>query len=234
MISAFDSEGSAADDKHARVDARRWAERAARQRPAGNERPAPKARTAVGCVLAYHRTLQYEVGCDQRRPGCSNKRSKALLRLYGGLATTRNGRRGNRRWAASHSTTDTGSEAKRRRRYCARAACSSTAMTCAPAATNGWVSAPVPAPMSSTSSPGRTAASATSRVAHSSRSGSHPQARPGRAEADLANRHEEATHAGHATERRERPPSRFQAGARGDAVCWLTAASAPSSLAARR
>ena len=91
----------------------------------------------------------------------------------------------------------------------------------------------VPAPMSSTSSPGRTAASATSRVAHSSRSGCHPQARPGRPEADIANRHEEATHVGHATEGGERPPSHFQAGARGDAVCW-TAASAPSSLAARR
>jgi hypothetical protein len=181
----------------------------------GSARPATsdQHRKRVPPSAAYWRTTAH---CSTRSAatsddrGCSNKRSKALLRLYGGLATTRNGRRGNRRSAASHSITDTGSEAKRRRRYCARPACSSTAMTCAPAATNGRVSAPVPAPMSSTSSPGRTAASATSRVAHSSRSGCHPQAPPGRPEAGMTNSHEEATHAGHATERRERPPSHFR------------------------
>ena len=105
-----------------------------------------------------------------RLPRLSRRRRIAVVMPNGGLATTRNGRRGSRRSAASTCTTVTDDPGKRSRRCCARRGWSSNAMTLAPAATSGTVSAPVPAPMSSTRSPGRMPAAATRRRAEPSAS----------------------------------------------------------------
>jgi hypothetical protein len=111
-----------------------------------------------------------------REPGASNRFNNAVEIPYGGLETTRNGREGNRRSAASARTTVTGSSANRRRNLSARAGCSSTATTWAPARTSGAVSAPSPAPTSRISSPGTTPAASTMRCAQRLSSGCHPQA----------------------------------------------------------
>src|SRR5215470_2262516 len=95
---------------------------------------------------------------------------------------------------ASACTTVTGRPANRPCRWRARAGCSSTAMTRAPRSTSSAVSAPWPAPISSTSSPGRTAASATIRAAHSSVSGCQPHARRDRTKADMADHVQEEDH----------------------------------------
>ncbi len=138
-------------------------------------RPVARLRTAARCSTRSAATRV------ESRP--SNRRSRSLVTWYGGLATTRNGRRGNRRARTSASITRTGWSANRSRSRCARSGCSSTASTRAPAATRCRVSAPCPAPRSSTSSPGRTPASATIRAAHASVSGCQPQwpASPGAA-----------------------------------------------------
>src|SRR5207247_11423906 len=65
--------------------------------------------------------------------------------------------------------------------------------------TSSWT-----APISSTSSPGRTAASATIRAAHSSVSGCQPHARRDRTEADMADHVQEGgTHRGDRLLRRD-------------------------------
>jgi hypothetical protein len=85
-------------------------------------------------------------------PGSSNARNRLEVMPKGGLASTRNGRCGHRKSLTSHSTTVTGASAKRRRSSSARAPCSSTATTSAPASTRAAVKAPVPAPTSMTRS----------------------------------------------------------------------------------
>ena len=72
----------------------------------------------------------------------------------GGLATTRNGRRAAAGRPVGLARPTTSSPANRRRSAPTRCGCSSTAITRAPAATSGAVTAPVPAPMSRTRSPG--------------------------------------------------------------------------------
>ena len=101
-------------------------------------------------------------------------RITAIVIAKGGLATTRNGRFGRRRSLASAWTTVAGQPRNRSRSCEARTGWSSTAMTRAPAATSGAVSAPDPAPMSSTRSPGRIPASATTKVAQRLSSRCHP------------------------------------------------------------
>lgn len=97
--------------------------------------------------------------------------------MYGGLATTRNGRCGSRTVVASARTTVTGSSANRCRSNRHRSGCNSTATTRAPAATRCPVRAPWPAPRSSTNSPGRTSAAATMRAAQPSASSCQPHDR---------------------------------------------------------
>jgi hypothetical protein len=109
----------------------------------------------------------------------------------GGLATIRNGRAGRRKARKSASTTATSRPARRRRRSAQRPACSSTAITRAPASSSGTVRLPVPAPRSTTSSPGRTSAAATINSAQCGSRRCHPHGgRP-----DTAH-HEERDHNG--------------------------------------
>lgn len=119
--------------------------------------------------------------------GASSVRSRRDEIPYGGFATTRNGRPGNRIEAASACTTVM--PGNRSRRTPTRRGCNSTATTRAPARTRCAVSAPSPAPMSNTSSPGRTAAALTTRAAHSSWSRCQPHARRDRPRADTTYRH---------------------------------------------
>lgn len=104
-----------------------------------------------------------------------SRRNNGEVTANGGFATTRKARRGKRRSAALACTTTTDACAKRLRNAWARPGWSSTATTRAPAATSGAVIAPVPAPMSSTNSPGRMPAEATRRCAASLVSRCHPQ-----------------------------------------------------------
>jgi hypothetical protein len=133
---------------------------------------------ARACPFAHRRAAARPITRSARtrwQPGVSSRRSSGDVTANGGFATTRNGRRGRRRSAASTCTTTTDERANRCRRMSARVGCSSTAMTRAPASTSGSVSAPVPAPMSTTRSPGRTPDSATRRCAAVSVSRCHPQ-----------------------------------------------------------
>jgi hypothetical protein len=111
------------------------------------------------------------------RRAVRSRRSSSVVPVYGGLATTRNGRAGQCTAARSVSTTVTIRPGNRVRSRSARAGWSSTASTRAPASSRGAVSAPPPAPRSRTSSPGRTCAASTTRRAHASSSGCQPQAR---------------------------------------------------------
>jgi hypothetical protein len=109
-----------------------------------------------------------------RLPRDSSWRSSALDTAKGGLATTRNDRFGSRSRAASTFTTVTGRLTNRLRKAWQRPGCNSKAITCAPALVRCAVSAPSPAPMSSTSSPGCTSASETMRAAQLSESRCQP------------------------------------------------------------
>ena len=122
------------------------APRRARQGSASDGRPSPGARGA--------RTTR-------RLPRCTRRRTSAFVMPNGGLATTWKSRRGRRRSAASASTT-TMSSPNSARSCAALRGWSSTAMTRAPVSTSGRVSAPQPAPTSTTRSPGPSPASATS------------------------------------------------------------------------
>jgi hypothetical protein len=101
----------------------------------------------------------------------------AAVSAYGGLATTRKGRPGATKFSKSHSTTEAVWSLTFSRNRRARPAWSSTAMTRAPASSNGSVRAPIPAPRSTTSSPGRIAAPATMRSAQSGSSRCQPHGR---------------------------------------------------------
>jgi hypothetical protein len=102
----------------------------------------------------------------------------AAVSAYGGLATTRKGRPGGTKSFRSHSTTEAAWPLTFSRNRRARPAWSSTAMTPAPASSNGSVRAPTPAPRSTTSSPGRIAALPTIRSAQSGSSRCQPHGRP--------------------------------------------------------
>jgi len=110
----------------------------------------------------------------RRLPGAVRRRRRATEMANGGLATTRNGRRGNRMSAPSAWTTVTFFCSNFRRSSLARVGCKSKAMTRAPRSTSGRVSAPVPAPISSTRSPDVMPASSMSRSAHQLSSRCHP------------------------------------------------------------
>ena len=184
--------GTPPDDQHRRIDPGRRLERPAWHGQPGPQREPPPA--ALGGVPPDHGPLEHQVRGGRPEPGTSNIRSSGLEIEYGGLATTRNGRRGSRRLAASPSMTVTSASTNRRRRMAARRGCGSTASARAPAATDGPVSAPSPAPMSMTSSPGRTRAAATIRPAQSSVSGCQPHARRDREPADTANHDHHRSH----------------------------------------
>lgn len=104
----------------------------------------------------------------------------------GGFASTRNGCRGQRNSVASHSTTVTGVPTNLDRSWATRFGCSSTASTCAPAATSAAVSDPVPAPISTIRSPGRIPAASTIVRDQSASSRCQPQP----CAADTAHHHE--------------------------------------------
>ncbi len=112
---------------------------------------------------------------SSRLDGRVMRRRSAVVAANGGLATTLKGRRGRRRSVASARTTVTGCAAKRSRSTVNRCGCSSTATTDAPACSNCAVIAPVPAPMSTTRSPGCTPAASTSRAIQRLSSWCHPQ-----------------------------------------------------------
>ena len=103
--------------------------------------------------------------------------STTAVSAYGGLATTRKGRPGGTKSTRSHSTTEAAWSLTFSRNRRARPAWSSTAMTRAPASSNGRVRAPTPAPRSTTSSPWRMAALATIRSAQSGSSRCQPHGR---------------------------------------------------------
>ncbi len=120
----------------------------------------------------------------RRLRGDVKRRRMATETPKGGLATTRNGRVGSRRSAASVWTTVTRSRANRERRCSARTGWSSKAMTLAPRRTKGAVMAPKPAPISSTRSPRLMPASSTRRWACWLESWCHPQRGGGAGTAD--------------------------------------------------
>jgi hypothetical protein len=115
----------------------------------------------------------------------------AMVIANGGLATTRNGRPGKLKRSASISTTRTVVSANLRRSAAARPGCSSTAITRAPVSASAAVTRPSPAPKSSTHSPGRIDACATTDWAQSASSRCQPDRRPTPAGTE---HHHEATH----------------------------------------
>jgi hypothetical protein len=161
----------------------------------GSVRPTMRLNRRQGRV-AYLRTT---ARCSTRSaatsllPGASSVRSRSAEIPYGGFATTRKGRPGSGMAVASACSTVM--PGNRWRRTSARRGCSSTATTRAPARTRCAVSAPSPAPRSSTSSPGRTPAAATTRAAHSSASRCQPHSRRDRPEAGTTDHQHVATHA---------------------------------------
>jgi hypothetical protein len=157
-----------------------------------NQRPAPGALPST--YLRITALCNTRSAATIREPGASRARRMSLVRPYGGLATTRNGRRGQRSTATSARTTVTPVFANRSLRRKTLPGCSSTATTFAPAASRCLVRAPSPAPTSRTNSPGRTPASATTRAAHSSASGCHPHGPRGRIRAGTTDHHRVVVH----------------------------------------
>ena len=135
-------------------------------------RPAPGGVPKTHRSATCHGTIRS--ARTSRLPGAVRRRRRATEMPKGGFATTRNGRRGNRTSAPSACTTVTFSLANSRRRSFARVGCSSKAMTRAPRSIRGRVSAPVPAPTSSTRSPDAMPALSMSRSAHRLSSWCHP------------------------------------------------------------
>lgn len=159
----------------------------------GSERPSAASnsrrhRFAPGASPVAHRRATCQGTIRSARtsllPGAVRRRSSAVVAENGGLATTRNGRRGRRRSAASATITVTRCRSKCSRSDAARPGCSSTASTRAPRSTNCRVIAPVPAPTSMTRSPWAISASATSVAAQRLSSWCHPQRRSGAATED--------------------------------------------------
>ncbi len=152
----------------------------------GNERPSTatysrRHRCEPGGSPVAHRRATCQGTMRSARtsllPGAVSRRNSPVVAENGGLATTRNGRRGRRRSAASATMTVTWWRANCWRSDVARPGCSSTASTRAPRSTSCWVITPVPAPTSMTRSPGEIWASPTSVAAHCLSSWCHPQRR---------------------------------------------------------
>ena len=182
------------------------------------QRCAPGARAAAHLRATCSGTTRSAV--VRRLPLLTSRSRIGVAAANGGLATTRNGRRGRRRSVASACTTVTELPPKRSRRTRARPRWSSTATTRAPRAASRVVSAPVPAPMSRTRSRAQTPASATRRSAHRSVSRCHPQ---------CVRRCPDTTHHDHAHRptfvgRRRTDPARFTTTSRGDRDPWRTSA----------
>lgn len=163
---------------------RRWQERAPWQHEAdGQGEPSRVARSE----FTYEGSLQHEIGRDKPAVGCQQRPQQAGRNPVRRVRHNPERRPGNRIEAASACTTVM--PGNRSRRTPTRRGCNSTATTRAPARTRCAVSAPSPAPMSNTSSPGRTAAALTTRAAHSSWSRCQPHARRDRPRADTTYRH---------------------------------------------
>ena len=144
-----------------------------RPRLAWNRRRLRRSRSTARRTTARCRTRSAAVRCL----AWAMNASTAAVSAYGGLATTRKGRPGGTKFSRSHSTTEAAWSLTFSRNRRARPAWSSTAMTRAPASSNGRVRAPMPAPRSTTSSPGRIAARATIRSAQSGSSRCQPHGR---------------------------------------------------------
>lgn len=163
---------------------RRWQERAPWQHEAdGQGEPSRVARSE----FTYEGSLQHEIGRDKPAVGCQQRPQQAGRNPVRRVRHNPERPAGNRIEAASACTTVM--PGNRSRRTPTRRGCNSTATTRAPARTRCAVSAPSPAPMSNTSSPGRTAAALTTRAAHSSWSRCQPHARRDRPRADTTYRH---------------------------------------------
>jgi hypothetical protein len=144
-----------------------------RPRRAWKRRRSRRSRSRTRRTTARCRTRSAAVTCL----AWAINASTAAVSAYGGLATTRKGRPGDTKFTRSHSTTEAAWSLTLSRNRRARPAWSSTAMTRAPASSNGRVRAPTPAPRSTTSSPGRKAALATIRSAQSRSSRCQPHGR---------------------------------------------------------
>ena len=181
VTTLLSTDASGTNEARGRSSNRRAVRRRADRRP-----PVSSRRTTSRCST---RSARVNDGAD---PSIDKT---CAVTANGGLATTRNGRRvGKRKVRKSASTTTASRPARRRRRSAERRACSSTAMTRAPPSSSGRVSLPVPAPSSTTSSPGRTSAAVT---ISSAQCGSR-QCQPHDGRPDTAH-HEERDHNGDAS-----------------------------------
>jgi hypothetical protein len=154
------------------LNAERGIERPTEPSNSLRHRPAPGGVPQTHRSATCHGTTKSAL--MSRLPGAVRRPSRATEMPKGGLATTRNGRRGSRTSAPSARTTVTSWLRNSSRRVSARVGCNSKAMTRAPLSTRGRVSAPEPAPMSSTRSPEEMPALSTSRSAHLPSSRCHP------------------------------------------------------------
>jgi hypothetical protein len=196
------------DADHNHVDVGRRSEGAAGQPPTDGHiegsSPPPDPWRVGRAPPAGRPLVEQEVGRVQSTPRCSNRRISADVTENGGLATTWNARRGRRRSAASARTTVM-SRPKRSDSARARPGCASTAITRAPVSSSGRVSAPVPAPMSSTRAPGGSAAWRTNRSAQRGSSWCQPHSR--RAPTEARRHHHHAHRPSRARSSRRTPAS---------------------------
>ena len=166
-------------DEEGRVDgwARRERVRAGRA-GRGATSKSRRQRLAPGAAPDAHRCAALRCNtmsaAIESRPGREQPSQQGVVMANGGLATTRKGRRGSRRSAASARTTRTRAPEPATELLGARRVQFDRDDTRAGARTSAAVNAPVPAPTSSTSSPGRTPASATIVSAQCQRVGASP------------------------------------------------------------
>lgn len=163
---------------------RRWQERAPWQHEAdGQGEPSRVARSE----FTYEGSLQHEIGRDKPAVGCQQRPQQA------GRNPVRRVRHNPERPAGQPDRGGVRVHHGNARESLAEDTDSSRVQLHGdhprPARTRCAVSAPSPAPMSNTSSPGRTAAALTTRAAHSSWSRCQPHARRDRPRADTTYRH---------------------------------------------
>ncbi len=155
----------ATDRQHLGVDVGSRSERVAVDRDAELElppwRPRRGAQGARWCRRVFRATSRCTMRSARAGPRAGSSRSlpsSSVVSPNGGFATTRNGRRGRRspRRSARMTRTASPSAATSAASRSAHTVSTSTAHTSTPARASGSVSAPVPAPTSTTSSPGVT------------------------------------------------------------------------------